>query len=245
MSLPLSTFSSLPTYPSSTSLCFFFPLVPLPPLSFYCLCWQLPFPLFPRSLTHFRPFPLNLSPHVPALFSSPALHPTFSPSLISFYFSPAASINHLFLAPLSFFFFPLLLAGLFAWVHPCACVSASLSGVLCSFCKTLLSGKAQWVVCVCVGGGSTSEHEPVEVCVWETLTCSTCRCMSRFVCIHECVSFKYSHAAVRYLSISAAVISRDEILIHSHCSPEFKKKKKSFSSGAALKKKKKKREIQK
>lgn len=73
--------------------------------------------------------------------------------------------------------------------------------------------------------------------------------MSRFVCIHECVSFKYSHAAARSLSISAAVISRDDILIHSHCSPELKKKKikekkkKTFSSGAALKKKK--REIQK
>ena len=244
MSLPLSTFSSLPTYPSSTSLCFFFPLVPLPPLSFYCLCWQLPFPLFPRSLTHFRPFPLNLSPHVPALFSSPALHPTFSPSLISFYFSPAASINHLFLAPLSFFFFPLLLAGLFAWVHPCACVSASLSGVLCSFCKTLLSGKAQWVVCVCVGGG---QHQS----------------MSQWKCVCErpwLVRLAGAWVALCvYMSVwalSTLMPLWDIYLFLPLWSPEMKfsstptaalslKKKKKLLEWSCFKKKKKKREIQK
>ena len=68
--------------------------------------------------------------------------------------------------------------------------------------------------------------------------------MRRFVCIHECVSFKYSHAAVRYLSISAAVISRDDILIHSHCSPELKKNPKNPSCVQLLKKKRE-REIQK
>lgn len=32
-----------------------------------------------------------------------------------------------------------------------------------AFVRPCYQGKAQWVVCVCVG--STSAHEPVEVCV--------------------------------------------------------------------------------
>lgn len=88
------------------SLCFFLP-------SHSTLSSVLLLPLLTASILTFLllslifsslSLPLNLPcPCLIQLFAPPSLLLSFSPSLISFYFSPAAPINHLFLAPLSLF----------------------------------------------------------------------------------------------------------------------------------------------